>query len=47
MFRDHNGHDFCQLDEVTGHIKTNIKMLGNLIEETRQINEETRLFIKS
>ena len=45
MFKEHNGHEFVPLDEVTTVIRQNIEDLQALLINTKSINEENRSFI--
>ena len=45
MFKDHNGHEFAQLDDVTNVVKQNISDLQKLLENTKRINEDNRTYI--
>lgn len=46
MFRDHNGHEFAQLEEVTSVVKQNIGDLQKLLYNTRRINDDNKMFIE-
>jgi hypothetical protein len=45
MFKDHNGHEFAQLDDVTNVVKQNISDLQKLLENTKRINDDNRIYI--
>ncbi len=45
MYKDHNGHEFAQLEEVTNVVKQNIGDLQKLLYNTRRINEDNKMFI--
>lgn len=45
MFKDHNGHEFAQLDDVTNVVKQNISDLQKLLENTKRINDDNRTYI--
>ena len=47
MFKDHNGHEFAQLDDVTNVVKQNISDLQKLLENTKRINEDNRIYIEN
>lgn len=47
MFAEHNGHQFCQLHDVTPIITTNIADLEGLIIKTKQVNDQSQAFINA
>lgn len=47
MFAEHNGHQFCQLYDVTPIIQSNIADLEGLISKTKTLNEKSQVFINS